>query len=43
MCLGLAGGVIAYWALRKRNRFEALPVAMWLALFTAFIVYVAVA
>ncbi len=42
-CLGLAGGVIAYWALRKRNRFEALPVAMWLALFTAFIVYVAVA
>ena len=23
-CLGLAGGVIAYWALRRRNRFEAL-------------------
>ena len=41
--LGLAGGVIAYWALRMRGRFELLPVAAWLALFTAFIVYVAVA
>jgi cation:H+ antiporter len=41
--LGLAGGVIAYWALRRRGRFELLPVAAWLALFTAFIVYVAVA
>ena len=27
--LGLAGGVVAYWALRLRGRFEALPVAIW--------------
>ena len=40
--LGLAGGVIAYWALRKRNRFELVPVPAWAALFVAFIVYVAV-
>ena len=40
--LGLAGGVVAYWALRLRGRFEALPVAIWLALFTTFIVYVAI-
>ena len=40
--LGLAGGVVAYWALRLRGRFEALPVAIWTALFTAFIVYVAI-
>jgi cation:H+ antiporter len=41
--LGLAGGVIAYWALRLRGRFEPLPVIAWLVLFSAFIVYVAVA
>jgi cation:H+ antiporter len=41
--LGLAGGVVAYWALRLRGRFEALPIAIWTALFTAFIVYVSVA
>jgi cation:H+ antiporter len=40
--LGLAGGVVAYWALRLRGRFEALPIAIWTALFTAFIVYVSV-
>jgi cation:H+ antiporter len=42
-CLGLAGGVLAYWALRLRGRFELLPIALWSALFAAFIVYVAVA
>ena len=41
--LGLAGGAVAYWALRLRGRFEALPIVVWSALFTAFIVYVAVA
>jgi len=41
--LGLAGGVVAYWALRLRGRFEALPIVIWSALFTAFIVYVSVA
>ena len=40
--LGLAGGVVAYWALRLRGRFEALPIAIWTMLFTAFIVYVSV-
>ncbi|MGH2950875.1 MAG: sodium:calcium antiporter [Solirubrobacterales bacterium] len=42
-CLGLAGGALAYWALRLRGRFERLPIALWSALFAAFIVYVAVA
>ena len=38
--LGIAGGVVAYWALRLRGRFELLPVVIWSALFAAFIVYV---
>jgi cation:H+ antiporter len=41
--LGLAGGAVAYWALRLRGRFEPLPIALWAALFGAFLVYVAVA
>jgi cation:H+ antiporter len=41
--LGLAGGAVAYWALRLRGRFEPLPIALWTALFGAFLVYVAVA
>ena len=40
--LGLAGGVIAYWALRRRGKFEVLPVTAWILLFAGFIVYVAV-
>jgi cation:H+ antiporter len=40
--LGLAGGVIAYWALRLRDRFELPAVLAWLALYSAFIVVVAV-
>jgi cation:H+ antiporter len=39
--LGLAGGAVAYWALRLRGRFEPLPIALWAALFGAFLVYVA--
>ena len=39
---GLAGGVIAYWALRLRDRFELAPVLGWLALYAGFIVIVAV-
>ncbi|MEO8091077.1 MAG: sodium:calcium antiporter [bacterium] len=39
--LGLAGGVLAYWTLRLRNRFEVLPIVVWSGLFTAFIAYVA--
>jgi cation:H+ antiporter len=42
MALGLAGGLLAYWALRLRDRFELLPVLTWIALYVAFIVIVAV-
>jgi cation:H+ antiporter len=41
--LGLAGGAVAYWALRLRGRFEPLPIVLWTALFGAFLVFVAVA
>ena len=41
--LGVAGGILAYWALRLRGRFEPLPIVLWAALFSAFIVFVAVA
>jgi cation:H+ antiporter len=40
--LGLAGGLVAYWALRLRDRFELPPVLVWFALYAAFIVVVAV-
>jgi cation:H+ antiporter len=39
--LGLAGGVIAYWALRLRDRFELPAVLAWIGLYAAFIVVVA--
>ncbi len=42
VALGLAGGALAYWALRLRDRFELLPVLLWLALYASFIVIVAV-
>jgi cation:H+ antiporter len=42
VALGLAGGVIAYWALRLRDRFELPAVLAWIALYVAFIVIVAV-
>jgi cation:H+ antiporter len=42
VALGLAGGVIAYWALRVRDRFELPAVLAWIALYAAFIVAVAV-
>jgi cation:H+ antiporter len=38
--LGLAGGGVAYWALRLRGRFEPLSIVLWAALFAAFIIYV---
>jgi cation:H+ antiporter len=41
--LGLAGGALAYWTLRLRGRFAPLPIAIWTALFGAFVAYVAVA
>jgi cation:H+ antiporter len=41
VALGLAGGVIAYWALRLRDRFELPAVLGWIGLYVAFIVVVA--
>src|SRR3954449_9032306 len=41
VALGLAGGVIAYWALRLRDRFELPAVLAWIGLYAAFIVVVA--
>jgi cation:H+ antiporter len=42
VALGLAGGVIAYWALRLRDRFELPAVLAWISLYVAFIVVVVV-
>ena len=42
VALGLAGGVLAFWALRLRDRFELPAVLVWFALYAAFIVIVAV-
>ena len=39
--LGFIGGVVAYWALRLRRRFEPLPIAIWTGLFATFLAYVA--
>ncbi len=38
--LGLAGGVLCYWTLRLRGRFEWPSVIAWIALFGAFLAYV---
>jgi cation:H+ antiporter len=40
MALGLAGGAVAYWALRLRGRFNALAIAAWAALYAVFLGYV---
>lgn len=39
--LGLLGGLIAFWALRLRDRFELPAIIAWLGLYAAFIVVVA--
>jgi cation:H+ antiporter len=41
--LGLVGGVLAFWALRLRDRFEVGPVIAWITLFAGFVAYVALA
>jgi cation:H+ antiporter len=41
--LGLAGGIVAYWALHKRQRYNAAAITAWAILYAAFIVFVAVA
>lgn len=38
--LGVAGGIVAYWALRRRQQFELLPILLWAGLFTGFLLYV---
>ena len=40
--LGLAGGVLAYFALHRRGRFRWPAIAVWSGLFAAFLVYVSV-
>jgi cation:H+ antiporter len=40
MGLGLAGGVVAYWALRLRGQFNAAAIAAWAALYVVFLVFV---
>jgi cation:H+ antiporter len=43
MGLGLAGGAVAYWALRLRGQFDAGAIFSWAALYAAFVVFVVVA
>ena len=38
--LGLVGGLLAYWTLRLRGRFEWMPVIAWSILFSSFLGYV---
>jgi cation:H+ antiporter len=38
--LGLAGGALAYWALRLRQRFDTIAILAWTALFAVFLVAV---
>jgi cation:H+ antiporter len=42
MLIGLAGGAIAYWALRRRSEFGRLAVAGWVVLYSIFLLYVIV-
>jgi hypothetical protein len=43
MALGIAGGLVAYWALRLRGQFNAPAIVAWGALYAAFIVFVSAA
>jgi cation:H+ antiporter len=40
MLIGLAGGAIAYWALRRRSEFGQLAIAGWVVLYSIFLIYV---
>ena len=42
-CLGLAGGILAYFALHRVGRFRWPAIVGWAGLFVAFLVYVSVA
>ena len=39
--LGLGGGILAYWALRLRGRFNLDAIVGWAALYAVFPLYVA--
>jgi cation:H+ antiporter len=41
--LGIAGGIVAYWALRLQGRFSIPAIISWAALYAVFPVYVALA
>ncbi len=38
--LGLAGGLVAFWALRLRGQFNATAIAAWSALYATFLAFV---
>jgi cation:H+ antiporter len=40
MVLGIGGGIVAYWALRLRNQFNAPAIVAWGALYAVFLGYV---
>ena len=40
MFLGLAGGAVAYWALRKRGEFGKVAIALWALLYLTFLGFV---
>jgi cation:H+ antiporter len=40
--LGVAGGIVAYWALRLQGRFNVPAILAWAALYAVFPIYVAV-
>ncbi|HMT06272.1 MAG: sodium:calcium antiporter [Solirubrobacterales bacterium] len=40
MGLGLAGGLVAYWALRKNGEFGKISITLWALLYLAFLVFV---
>jgi cation:H+ antiporter len=43
MGLGLAGGAVAFWALRLRGQFNAAAIAAWAALYAVFLGFVVAA
>jgi len=40
MILGLLGGAVAYWALRKRGEFGKLAIGLWAAFYLTFLAVV---
>jgi hypothetical protein len=39
--LGIAGGIVAYWVLRRQGRFSVPAILCWAALYAVFPIYVA--